>query len=112
MITRSAAKHDRRRVVIFGLTFLAFAVRLAFALNLPDQSASLPDAVAYREAAEHLRGTLQIGTPILMPLYPVLIALTGPGLGQLLLDAMLSAALVWLVFELTMSLFDDAAAPP
>lgn len=109
MIASSAASPDRRRVVISCLVLLAFAVRLAVALILPEQSASLPDAIAYRQAAEHLRNTLQVGTPFFMPLYPALLALTGPGLGQLLLDTMLSAALVWLVFELTIALFNDVA---
>ena len=110
MNTSSAASLGRRGAAIFCLTILAFSVRLAVALKLPDQSASLPDANAYRYAAEHLRSTLEIGTPIFMPLYPALVALTGPGLGQLLLDAALSSVLVWLVFELTMELFSDLAA--
>ena len=109
MTSAGAARIDRR-LIIFCLLLLAFFVRLAIALKLPDQSAALPDAVAYREAAEHLSSTLEIGTPIFMPLYPAMLALTGSGIGQLLLDTVLSTILVWLVFELAMSLFDDVAA--
>lgn len=105
-----AASPERRHFLILCLTLLGFAVRLAAAMNLSDQSASLPDANAYRAAAKHLSDTLQIDTPYFMPLYPVLLALTGPGMGQLFLDAVLSALLVWLVFELSLSLFNDAAA--
>jgi 4-amino-4-deoxy-L-arabinose transferase-like glycosyltransferase len=44
-----------------------------------------------------------------MPLYPLLIALVGTGLGQKLADLALSLAAVWLVYELTLRIYRDEA---
>ncbi|MET0583617.1 MAG: hypothetical protein ABW099_01960 [Candidatus Binatia bacterium] len=95
------------RTIVLFIVLTALILRVAAAILIPDQTATLPDSGAYRAAAEHFRNTLRIDTPIFMPLYPALLALVGTGLGQLLLDSTLSAILVWLVFELSMSLFGD-----
>jgi 4-amino-4-deoxy-L-arabinose transferase-like glycosyltransferase len=42
-----------------------------------------------------------------MPLYQILVALTGPGWGSLALDVLLSTAAIWLAFQLSLALFDD-----
>ena len=45
-----------------------------------------------------------------MPLYPLLIAVTGAGLGQLAADIALSVVTVWLIYALTFELFADRLA--
>ena len=98
-----------RHVLAFILLF-AFALRLAAALILPDQSAALVDAVGYREAALDLWSTLSFKSLYIMPLYPAMIALTGSGWPQTLADIALSVVSVWLVHEIAREMFDDAAA--
>jgi hypothetical protein len=77
---------------------------------LPDQTAKLPDAQEYRNAASQLLHGGFIVYHYFMPLFRALIALTGAGWGQLLADILLSTALIWLVRELTLAVFADAAA--
>jgi len=98
-----------RRVTpcLASILALAFALRLAAGIVLPDQSATLGDITAYREAGRALWSTGQIGTPFHMPLYPALIAVWGPGCIQLLLDIAISTATVWLIFELANAIFGD-----
>ncbi len=86
---------------------IGFALRIVIALILPDQSAVLGDAIAYREAGHSLWAIGQMGTPYHMPLYPALIAVTGPGWTQRLLDISLSTTLIWLVYELSSLIFAD-----
>ena len=93
---------------LWVLLLLGLALRLAAAAVLPDQVTSLPDAEQYRNSASQLLHGGFIISPYYMPLYPALIALTGPGWGQLLADILLSTALIWLVHELTLALFADA----
>ena len=45
-----------------------------------------------------------------MPLYPLLIAMSGPGAGQLGADITLSVLSVWLVYALSNQLFADQHA--
>jgi 4-amino-4-deoxy-L-arabinose transferase-like glycosyltransferase len=101
---------ERIAEVRFALLFIllaGFALRIVAALILPDQSATLGDAIAYREAGQSLWATGQLGTPYHMPLYPALVAVTGPGWTQLLIDIGLSTAMIWLVYELTNLIFAD-----
>ncbi len=103
----AAAANTLRRFALPLLVLSAFTLRLLVVLLLPDQSAQLPDAIAYRHAAEHLKQSLQLGTPVFMPLYPLLLTFTGGGVGQLLLDVTLSTLLVYLIHQLAMTLFRD-----
>jgi len=96
------AQHALPIVVLAG-----FALRVIAALVVPDQSATLGDAVAYREAGHSLWATGHLGTPFYMPLYPALVAVTGPGWVQLLIDISLSPATIWLIYELTKQIFGD-----
>jgi len=98
------------RIVVFAILGLAAVLRVAAAIVLPDQSHALLDAVSYRDSAAHLLQTWQIGNLFQMPLYPLLIAITGPGLGQLGADIALSVTSVWLVYELADDLFADEYA--
>jgi 4-amino-4-deoxy-L-arabinose transferase-like glycosyltransferase len=77
------------------------------AIILPDQSATLPDAVAHRDAGTSLWATGQLGTPFHMPLYPALVGVLGPGWRQLAIDISLSTATIWLLYELTKLVFDQ-----
>jgi 4-amino-4-deoxy-L-arabinose transferase-like glycosyltransferase len=88
----------------------AALVRIAAAVVLPDQGAALPDIESYRESAQSLASAWRMVDPTQMPLYPLLIALAGPGLGQLAADVTLSVVTVWLVYALTFELFADRVA--
>ena len=101
----AATQHALPIVVLAG-----FAFRIAAALIVPDQSATLGDAIAYREAGHSLWATGHLGTPFYMPLYPALVAVTGPGWVQLLIDISLSTAMIWLIYELTKQIFGDKRA--
>lgn len=99
---------ERRTMSWLGAVLvLAFVLRLAAAIVLPDQSAVLADSVAYREAGHLLWTTGQLGSPFHMPLYPALVAVTGPGWMQLLIDIALSTATVFLVCQLAICIFGD-----
>ncbi|MGD0023113.1 MAG: glycosyltransferase family 39 protein [Xanthobacteraceae bacterium] len=93
-----------------GIMLLGFALRLAAAIWLPDQSAQWPDANAYRAIGEHLRTTGQFTSTMFMPLYPLMIAVAGPGWPQLLVDMVLSTVLIWIVYQISCELFADRAA--
>jgi 4-amino-4-deoxy-L-arabinose transferase-like glycosyltransferase len=94
--------------LLIAILLLGFAVRLAAALILPDQTSTLSDSIVYRELGRNFWTTFQIGRPYYMPLYPALLGLTGPGWGELLLNIGLSTATVWLIFLLAEQIFSDA----
>jgi 4-amino-4-deoxy-L-arabinose transferase-like glycosyltransferase len=87
---------------------LAAALRVAAAILLPDQN--FADAAGYRSSGLQLWSTGQLGASHIMPLYPALVGLMGPGLGQLLLDIALSTLTVWLVHTLSSAIFADRLA--
>ena len=95
------------RIIIFAILALAAVVRVSAAILIPDQSHTLPDVVDYREAAEHILKTGQMVELYQMPLYPLLIAITGPGIGQLGADITLAVISVWLVYALADQIFGD-----
>ena len=99
---------DDRRTRVFLVTILAagLVLRLAAAVLLPEQN--FPDAVLYREQARQLWQHFTFDDPYRMPLYQILMALTGPGWGSLALDVVLSTATIWLSFQLSLALFADA----
>jgi hypothetical protein len=88
---------------------VALIIRLAAAVLLPDQSALLTDAIGYRDVGKVFRQTFHFASPINMPLYPVLVGLVGAGWRQTMMDIGLSIITVWLVYELTFSLFAERA---
>ena len=77
---------NERRILI-GILAVAFLVRLAIAMVLPDQA--FPDAQGYRESAQQIWQSFQIKTNFIMPLYPIIVGLAGEGWGQMLLDVSL-----------------------
>ena len=95
------------RFALILIIAIGFAVRIVAALVIPDQSATLGDVIAYREAGRSLWTTGHLGTPFHMPLYPALVAVTGPGWAQLVIDIGLSSAMIWLVYELANLIFAD-----
>lgn len=105
--TFSGAWPQKPQTALFAIIVLGFSLRIAAALILPDQGATLPDAIAYREAGHLLWTTGQIGSPFHMPLYPALIAVLGPGWPQLLADIVLSSITIWLIYLLARSIFED-----
>ena len=82
---------DRRtRVFLFTILAVGLVLRLAAAVLLPEQN--FPDAVLYREQARLLWQHFTFDDPYRMPLYQILMALTGPGWGSLTLDVLLSTS--------------------
>jgi hypothetical protein len=98
------------RTIIAAILLLAVILRIIAAYLLPDQSQLLPDANDYRNSAVYLLRHWQMANPYQMPLYPLLIAVTGPGIGQLAGDIALSVVSVWLICALTKELFSDQCA--
>jgi 4-amino-4-deoxy-L-arabinose transferase-like glycosyltransferase len=96
--------------IVIAILALAALVRGVAAIVLPDQGAVLHDIASYREAAKILASQWQMVDPTQMPLYPLLIAVTGPGVGQLAADIALSVVTVWLIYALTFELFADRLA--
>ncbi len=94
-----------RHKIILGILALGFVARLIAGMALPDQSALLVDSIAYRESAHQLLTHWRMNDPFQMPLYPLLIALTGRW--QMIADIMLSTATIWIVYLLTQELFRD-----
>src|SRR5690348_12783827 len=98
---------DRRtRILLLAILATGLALRLAAAALLPEQN--FPDAVLYREQARQLWQHFTFDDPYHMPLYQILLALTGPGWGSLTLDVFLSTVAIWLAFQLSLALFEDA----
>jgi hypothetical protein len=89
--------------VLIGISIFAFLLRLVVILLLPDQQ--FPDAQTYLQAGHDLMGTGQIKSDVVMPLYPIWVALWGGGVPLYLADALLSAATVWIIGALTLTLF-------
>ncbi len=98
------------RLTVFGVLGLAMALRVIAAIIIPDQSQILPDAAEYRESAALLLKNWQIVSVFHMPLYPLIVAITGTGIGQLGADMILSVIAVWLVYTLANELFADQYA--
>ena len=84
-------------------------MRLAAIWLVPDQTTNLGDVLNYRLSASQLLHGGFIVWPYFMPLYPLVIAIVGPGWGELLADILFSTALIWIVYELALALFADAA---
>jgi hypothetical protein len=101
-----AADAQRIHVFLFTILGAGLILRLAAAVLLPDQN--FPDAVLYREQARQLWQHFTFDDPYRMPLYQILMALTGPGWGSLALDILLSTAAIWSSLQLSLALFADA----
>jgi 4-amino-4-deoxy-L-arabinose transferase-like glycosyltransferase len=102
-------KSDRGgTILLVFILILAAAARIIAAIYLPDQHFS--DAADYRAAAAAIRNLQPLGNPYIMPLYPLTIAFTGSGWGQLLFDITTSVVSVWLIYLLTLVLFADRIA--
>jgi 4-amino-4-deoxy-L-arabinose transferase-like glycosyltransferase len=101
---------SRERKLLIVILLLATALRLIAANMIPDQSQFLHDVIDYRESAAQFLKTGLLVNWYQMPLYPLLIAITGPGIGQLAADITLSVISVWLIYALTDELFCDQHA--
>ncbi len=98
------------RVTVTLILILAAVLRAIAAALIPDQSALLPDANSYRNSATELLQHWHMTFPYEMPLYPILIAIFGHGIGQLAADISLSVISVWLVYALSDELFANKHA--
>jgi len=97
---------DGRKSAVL-IIICALTTRVLAAVVLPDQGALLPDAASYRDAAVHLAAYWRIDNPFEMPLYPLLIAITGPGYPQLAADIVLSALTALVTRSLALDIFKD-----
>src|SRR5690349_21874017 len=104
--TMVGSDDSRTSLFLFVILAAGLGLRVAAAVLLPEQN--FPDAVLYREQARQLWQHFTFDDPYRMPLYQILVALTGPGWGSLALDVLLSTAAIWLAFQLSLALFDDA----
>ncbi len=84
---------------------IALIVRVVVLAVLPDQH--FADAQSYRTAAEEFRHLHLMANGDIMPLYPLLTAVTGARWGQKLADLALSLAAVWLVYAVTLRIYRD-----
>ena len=98
------------RNLVAAILLLALVLRILAAVLLPDQGQLLPDASAYRDSAADLLKYWYVTNPYQMPLYPLLIVVTGSATAQLTADILLSVVSVWLVCALTQELFSSQAA--
>ncbi len=105
MTTSLNAKTER--TIIITIVALALALRVIAAIAIPDQSQTLFDVSDYRDAAAQLLRNWQMAELYQMPLYPLLIAITGAGVGQLVADITLAVISVWLVYALADQIFGD-----
>ena len=96
------------RLAMVAILLFAVAARVAFALLFPDQSAALPNSAEYRMAAHELASGHLIANDYVMPGYPLLVALTGPGIGRLAADIALSVLSVWCVGRIVRAVTGDA----
>jgi hypothetical protein len=71
----------------------------------PDQN--FPDAVAYKTIGQEIFSGQIITNNTYMPLYPIWSYITGGGSIQILMDIFISVASVWLVFTLSLLLFEN-----
>jgi 4-amino-4-deoxy-L-arabinose transferase-like glycosyltransferase len=98
------------RTILVATLLLAAALRVIAAKVIPDQSPLLHDVLDYRESAGHFLKTWMLVSWYEMPLYPLLVALTGAGIGQIVADIALSVISVWLIYALADRLFADQRA--
>ncbi len=96
------------RLSVWPIAGLALALRLAAWAVVPDPG--FPDAAAYVEAGRELFATGQIRSPVIMPLYPIFVHLTGAGAATRLVEILISAATVVLVWRLAIAVLDDRRA--
>jgi hypothetical protein len=87
---------------------LSLIARLVFMWAYPDQY--FPDAMAYKTIGKEIFSGETITNNIYMPLYPILSYLTGGGKIQILTDIFISVISVWLIFLLSMHLFQNRLA--
>ncbi len=105
LTTFSKLFKDRPLLTILMLSLIA---RLVFMWAYPDQY--FPDAMAYKTIGKEIFSGETITNNIYMPLYPILSYLTGGGKIQILTDIFISVISVWLIFLLSMHLFQNRLA--
>lgn len=98
---------NTERAILIAILLLATALRVIAVIVIADQSQALPDVLDYRDSAEHFLKAGLVVNPYQMPLYPLLIAVTGPGNGQLGTEVTLSVLTVWLSYVLADHLFSN-----
>ncbi len=93
---------DKPLIVVLLLSLI---VRLVIMLVYPDQN--FPDARAYGEIGKEIFSGNIITNNIYMPLYPIWSYITGSMGLQIIMDIVVSVASVWLIFVLSMHIFNN-----
>jgi 4-amino-4-deoxy-L-arabinose transferase-like glycosyltransferase len=96
---------DKPLLIILIITLL---VRLLVFWLYPDQN--FPDAQAYRTIGNEIFSGQIISNHIYMPLYPIISFISGGGIFQILLDIILSVVTGWLIYSVSIVLFNDRLA--
>jgi len=91
-----------------GLLLFAFLLRLFLFYVYPDQN--FPDAGAYRTMGVELFSGDLVSNHIYMPLYPILTYIAGSEGVQILIDIILSVVMVYIIYALSMQLFNNKAS--
>ena len=93
---------------LFIILIFSIITKILFAFFYPDQN--FPDATAYREIGiEFFSGNLTKNHTY-MPLYPIWSYITGGGVMQIFMDILISTLSIWLIFLLSIYLFNDKGA--
>jgi len=106
MTERNKMNHLKFRDPLLAsiLGFALFA-RLVFLMVYPD--VYFPDATSYKQMGDQIFAGKKIVNDIYMPLYPIWAYLTGGGLTQKLADITISTGIVFLIYKLSFTLFDN-----
>jgi hypothetical protein len=98
---------EYRRYLLWILA-VALVLRVVAAILMPDQN--FPDAASYRQIAFEIGRQHRFVNPYVMPLYPLIVSVTGAGWGQLCFDIAVSVATVYLVYALTLAVASNQIA--
>ena len=112
MSEAASRRHLLLPFTVWHAMALGLVARLAALAILPSQH--FFDAHTYGVAGRELFTTGTIVSHLVMPLYPIWVYLTGGFAGSatapLLADILLSTATIWLLYRLTLALFDNRIA--
>ncbi|NOQ29785.1 MAG: hypothetical protein GQ570_01550 [Helicobacteraceae bacterium] len=93
------------KITIYQILFFALAIRLLAFTILPN--IEFPDASTYVKAGSELFNLAQINVDNVMPLHPIFVHLLETSFMIKLVNILLSTASVWLVYQLTLVIFNE-----
>lgn len=105
MVSINVKNTDQPLLIILVIAFL---VRFLVFWLYPDQN--FPDAQAYRTIGNEIFSGQIISNHIYMPLYPIISFISGGGAFQIFVDIILSVITGWLIYLLSLIIFNDRLA--